>query len=376
MQKVIILIIMLLTGFTSVAQIALTPKGFEQFPQDLWGKPIIINPGTWQHGFNPGCGGDGNDCGKWDRFTIQVQPYTPPPVVPPPPPPVVKQPVLIVKEATICVGDSTNIYGTWYKKPGTFVKNSPDTNLVVVITMKQQPRTDTSATIMEGDSLLFARQWRKQPGTYRDTLKCITGCDSIVTLYLHVLPDCQPCKAERLKWLALGRFSVNVFLMKEEHNDWQNRVLTGLSMNYEYRFKNGLLFDPVKRPCLGESIIGSIALRGANEVAPSSDCLTCDNLPENAPVTIEGRFGYKLSWLKGWPFVPSIAAGTAVSWNQGGNPAFKWGFVLTPEVEGIILQKAGLPTLSAFGQHNISLGTMPSDWRVGLRLHLGVKKSN
>lgn len=370
MQKVIILTIMLLAGFwmPATAQVALTPKGFEQFPQDLWGKPIIINPGTWQHGFNPGCGGDGNDCGKWDRFTIEVMPYTPP-VVTPPPPPVIKQPVLIVQQDSICKGDSVQIDGKWFNQPGTFIEKTPEKHIVTVITMKEQPKRDSSATIMEGDSIRFNSQWLKVPGVYYDTLYCPTGCDSLLTFHLTVLPDCAPCKAERLKWLSLSRFSVSAFLMREEHNDWQNRLLGGISLNYEHRLKKGLLFDPVKKPCIGESLLGAFTFRGANEVPPTSDCITCDNLPDNSPVTIEARVGYKLSWLKGWPFVPSITAGPAVSWNQGLDPSVRWGIVLTPEVEWIFLQKKNLPTISGFAQHNLCIGSMPNDWRAGVRLY-------
>jgi hypothetical protein len=158
-------------------------------------------------------------------------------------------------------------------------------------------------------------------------------------------------------------------MMKEQHNDFRNEILAGANIMYEYKPKNGLLFDPVKRPCLGESLLGALALRGANEAAPSSDCITCNNLPDNAPVTVEAKVQYKLSWLKGWPLIPSIAAGPAVSWNQGGNPGVRWGFVVTPEVEGIVLQKAGLPTISCFAQYNAVIGTMPSDWRAGFRVY-------
>lgn len=352
-------------------KIAMTPHGKAAFPDSLFGVPIIITPGNWESGFNAGCGDDGNDCGRWDRFTTFVKPFvdTAETVIIEK-----KEPALVLLSDSICVNDSVMINDKWYAKPGTFVDRSiPDTTLVVSITQLQQPRTDTAATIMQGDSILFARSWRKEAGTYRDTLACIIGCDSIVTLHLSVIPVCQECEDERIKWEQAGRLAVSLPVLREEHNDWENKTLLGLGLSYEYKFLNGLLFDPKKKPCIGESVVAYGGLRSVNAEPPSSDCLTCNNLPENASTGIEGRMQYKLSWLKGMPIIPSIAGGMGFLYNQGARDQFKIGAVITPEVEWMLFNKENLPAISVFSQTNIAVGTLPSDWRVGVRFTIGGK---
>jgi hypothetical protein len=249
----------------------------------------------------------------------------------------------------------------------------PDTITAVSVFMHPKKMTQRTIQITQGDSVLVNSQWQKTAGIFTDSLNTIHGCDSTVVTEVLILPksDCPECIAEREKWLALGGLSVSGFLMREQHNDWQNKTHLGFGVQYEHKFKDGLLFDPLKKPCIGESIIGALALRGTNNAPPKSDCLTCNNLPENASVTVEAKVQYKLSWLKGFPIIPSIAAGPGISYNQGGNPALKWGFIFTPEIEAIVLQKTGV---SVFAQTNLSLGSIPSDWRVGVRLHFVGKK--
>jgi hypothetical protein len=289
------------------------------------------------------------------------------------PPSSKKCPVYVFIQRPICEGDSIFINGYWFSKSENTLMGGPDTITMVTIFVLSKRITQKTVTISQGDSVLVNNQWQKSAGVFTDSLQTIHGCDSLVRTEIVMFQknDCPECIAEREKWLFLGGLSVSGFLMREEHNDWQNKTHLGFGVLYEHKFKDGLLFDPLKKPCIGESIIGALALRGTNDAPPSSDCITCNNLPENASVTVEAKVQYKLSWLKGFPIIPSIAAGPGISYNQGGDPALKWGFIFTPEIEAIVLQKTGV---SVFAQTNLSLGSIPNDWRVGVRVHIGRKK--
>lgn len=294
---------------------------------------------------------------------------TPPIVVPLPKP----CPLYIFLKQEICEGDSIFLNGYWVSQQGQTIIGG-DTVRVITVFVHPKKMTQKTVTLLAGDSILVNNQWQKTAGLFTDSLQTVHGCDSLVVTEVLILPktECPECLFEREKWLSLGRISAQGFILKESHNDWENKILGGFGINYEYRFRENKLFK--NNPCFGESLLGMVGLRGSNQEAPSSDCLTCNNLPKNASVALEGKVQYKISWLKGWPVLPSLAAGPALRYTQGGDPALRWGFVFTPEIEGIILNKKNIPTISLFAQTNLSLGTIPNDWRVGVRVHIGRKK--
>ena len=161
---------------------------------------------------------------------------------------------------------------------------------------------------------------------------------------------------------------------REQENEWRknrNKKKIALTLGYEWKLFQGWLFDPIKKPCIGESIIAQFGIRGANPEPPISDCLTCDNLSPNSKVAEEGRVQYKLSWLKGMPLTGSIAGGLGFSYNKGARQPFKASVVLSPEAEWLLVNKPNTPAISAFIQGNISVvGNLPNDWRIGIRFHL------
>lgn len=305
------------------------------------------------------------------KALLESKPKIPSPVVIPAPEK--KCPSYVFLKQEICEGDSVFFNGYWFSKEGQTIIGG-DTITVVTIFVHPKKVNQRTVTLLEGDSVVINNQWQKSAGVFTDSLQTIHGCDSLVRTEIVMFQknDCPECIAEREKWFALGRISAQGFVLKESQNDWENKILGGFAINYEYRFRENKLFK--NNPCFGESILGSIGIRGTNQEAPSSDCLTCNNLPKNASVALEGKIQYKVAWIKGWPVLPSLAAGPALRFTQGGDPALRWGLVFTPEVEGIILNKTNIPAVSVFAQTNLALGSIPNDWRVGVRVHIGRKK--
>jgi hypothetical protein len=348
------------------AIIYLTPKGAAAMPDSLWGKKGFLMPGDWQNGTQNGCGYTRLGV----KFIVEDVPTPPAPPTPTTPKPITKS--LVIVQDTICAGDSTLVNGQ-YVKGGLWNWETDSTFVVQSVTMMPPQRTDTSATISRGDSILFANIWRKEEGIYVDSLNCAKGCDSLVYLDLRVIePVCGPCELERAAWQDRGNLAVQMFGMQEEQNTWQNTPQLGVSALYELKPRKSIFISPERKPCIGESVPITLTLRGANDAPPSGDCLTCDNLPANAPVLLEGSVQYKVNWLKGWPIIPSLAAGPAVSWNQGNPQPWKWGVMLTPEVEGMVgMSSSKRVQPSIFAQANIrTVGTMPHDVRVGMRFYI------
>lgn len=60
-----------------------------------------------------------------------------------------------------------------------------DSLVVMYLTVHSMQRTAIHDTINEGDTYPWAGQLLTEQGTYVDTVSTVTGCDSIITLYLH-----------------------------------------------------------------------------------------------------------------------------------------------------------------------------------------------
>ena len=94
----------------------------------------------------------------------------------------------------LCYGDSLLFGGKYRTQSGTYI----DTLTAIsgcdsIVTLNLQIRSEIRSILYQelchGDSLLFAGHFRTQSGTYNDTLKTLFGCDSIVTLNLHIKPE-------------------------------------------------------------------------------------------------------------------------------------------------------------------------------------------
>ncbi|MCI5054651.1 MAG: PKD domain-containing protein [Flavobacteriales bacterium] len=106
----------------------------------------------------------------------------------------VNQPSNDTTTAQICQGSTYFFGGTNIGTQGVYVDslnniNGCDSILVLDLTVLPQITNSISGQICSGDSILFGGIYRKIAGSFDDTLTSQSGCDSIVTLNLNVLPN-------------------------------------------------------------------------------------------------------------------------------------------------------------------------------------------
>ena len=90
---------------------------------------------------------------------------------------------------TICQGDSALINGTYYTQPNTYVDTLISytfSDSVVETTLIVNPNTFTidSLTLCTHDSILLGGSYQTSAGVYLDTVQSQFGCDSILITYL------------------------------------------------------------------------------------------------------------------------------------------------------------------------------------------------
>jgi hypothetical protein len=95
---------------------------------------------------------------------------------------------------TICFGDSLLFNGNYYYQNGIYSDtltaiNGCDSIVTLTLTVNPEIASSFNQTICFGDSLLFNGNYYSQDSTYSDTLTAVSGCDSIVTLTLTILPQ-------------------------------------------------------------------------------------------------------------------------------------------------------------------------------------------
>ena len=91
----------------------------------------------------------------------------------------------------LCYGDSLLFGGKYRTQSGTYIDtltaiSGCDSIVTLNLQIRSEIRSILYKELCHGDSLLFAGHFRTQSGTYNDTLKAVSGCDSIVTLELTV----------------------------------------------------------------------------------------------------------------------------------------------------------------------------------------------
>jgi hypothetical protein len=94
---------------------------------------------------------------------------------------------------TICSGSSVNFNGQTYSAPGAYpdtLQNTGGCDSIVTLYLTVNPSYSAVLydTVCAGNSFNFNGTAVDTSGTYQDTLIAVSGCDSIITLYLTVIP--------------------------------------------------------------------------------------------------------------------------------------------------------------------------------------------
>ncbi|BDS12132.1 LamG-like jellyroll fold domain-containing protein [Aureispira anguillae] len=94
---------------------------------------------------------------------------------------------------SICQGDSVMLGGSYQTMAGTYTDSLQTTtgcDSLVITTLTIAPAYFSSNTlsICQGDSVLLAGAYQDTAGTYTDSLQTIAGCDSVIRTVLTILP--------------------------------------------------------------------------------------------------------------------------------------------------------------------------------------------
>lgn len=123
---------------------------------------------------------------------------------------------------TICNGDTFIYNANAYSASGIYtdtLTSSSGCDSVVTINLTVLPLIEIilSQSICSGDTLNFNGQLYAASGTYTDTLSAVNGCDSLVTLQLTVLPLIQTtlnqsiCAGDTLLWNGESYFASGIY---------------------------------------------------------------------------------------------------------------------------------------------------------------------
>lgn len=96
--------------------------------------------------------------------------------------------------ARICLGDSVQLGGLWQSISGNYLDvyqaaNGCDSVVTTALTVDPSYDLNNNVSICIGDSMLLGGQYRKTTGTYTDTYQTLLSCDSVIHTALNVIPD-------------------------------------------------------------------------------------------------------------------------------------------------------------------------------------------
>ena len=104
---------------------------------------------------------------------------------------------------TICAGESYRFNARTLTATGTYIDtltaiSGCDSIVTLKLHVRDEIRTPLYKKLCYGDSLLFGGKYRTQSGIYTDTLTAASGCDSIVVLRLNIRPEIRSTIQRRI----------------------------------------------------------------------------------------------------------------------------------------------------------------------------------
>lgn len=102
-------------------------------------------------------------------------------------------PQVVTATAQICEGQSILLGGAQQTEPGVYTDLSSDANgcdviIETTLFVVDQIEVNVTEAICQGDSLFAGGAWQNTPGDYTDTFVGVGGCDSVVVTTLSFLP--------------------------------------------------------------------------------------------------------------------------------------------------------------------------------------------
>ena len=142
----------------------------------------------------------------------------------------VLEPVAVAQEITICEGSSYAIGTNSYSSSGVYTdvftaSNGCDSTVTTTLFVTATLTSNTSASICEGDSFVFGSNSYTESGMYLDNLTSVSGCDSVATLFLTVLPVVNGSVSQTICAGQTYSFGGNVLTTSGTYS----QVLTGVS---------------------------------------------------------------------------------------------------------------------------------------------------
>jgi len=130
----------------------------------------------------------------------------------------------------ICKGDSIELGGGYQTESGFYIDtlssnaNGCDSIVVSELVVNTTYAMEYEETICDGDSVLINGVYETEAGVYTDGLTTTTGCDSLVTVTLNVLPTIELLAADES--ICLGE-SIDMYVSGSDLVTWSPD--TGLS---------------------------------------------------------------------------------------------------------------------------------------------------
>ncbi|WP_338395407.1 hypothetical protein [Fulvitalea axinellae] len=160
----------------------------------------------------------------------------------------------------VCFGDSAFVAGAYRHESGLYYDSlvssfGCDSVMVTDFTVGERAASRRDMSICSGDSVLLGGEYRKSSGTFADMLTATSGCDSVVTTNLTVLPirrtsvDSLICSGDRV--LFGERYYSNSGVYTDTVRDASGclRINTlNLTVPDRYFFNNSMMI------CAGDSI--------------------------------------------------------------------------------------------------------------------------